>query len=307
MTNIKVGHVYDNYPLYSLLLGRTSEWKAHEAMAASTFLQDAAVREKMKDPFIIAEPFAGKSEHADYFKRYCTWPISKYDTSDVLHNQVDAIYDPFPKGTNCVLSYYYSLDTLIDKKLGRYYSSRASVFALLSNIHRTLSMSKVGLAYFHLNADSEEDMHTLAFDDIVGYKETIPFGHPIRQLFGLTPHDLCDLHWDEKREYDRMMSCNVHVFKNIRVKSRTQGKVGTFTIDKPFYQRTWSNSEIVDMALEIGYSGIHFYRAEQDIGFTYTRLPTKITPKTVENCPEIDEEYKTLANGIVLVCRKTVK
>lgn len=274
MKTVKLEHVYECYPIYSLLYGRDIDAKAFEAVnaciAAEHFWMD---RLNQKSKLSILEMFAGISEHKNFFLQSCKAPISRYACLDnqpgVANDDVvigDAITDEYPGSFNFLIAYYYSLATCIYD--ANYIHSRESMVKFLRNVQHNLTLTKgttkrsgkpKGGFYFNLSSNGYFNALANIGTPIKKFEYHVPICHPIRKMFGIDAYaKSVMLTADTKRTYDRMLSTNYDYLENVQLWVGNK-VVAKFKIARPFSHRFWSETEIVDIAKEVGFTDIVFY------------------------------------------------
>ena len=92
----------------------------------------------------------------------------------------------------------------------------------------------------------------------------IPFKHIFRQELGLKPNTYCSANIELDFAYDRVGCCTCTWFRKIEVFE--EGKhVANVKLQRPWTQRMWSETELVDIGKEAGFTDFKFFITDFDI------------------------------------------
>lgn len=296
MKTVKIPHIYAHYALYQLMYGRELDTKVFEAIhsgvAAEHFFLNSM---KKKGELNILELFAGRSEHKQFFMQSCKVPVNKYDCLDNQPDAIvpgvvlgDAVTSKYPGNYNFIIAHYYSLSSCI--------TSRSELVALFKNIYKNLrSNGKEGGFFFHLSPNGYQSALLNVGEPVKQFDFYIPIGHPIRALYGIDPYERdCVVVSDILRDYNRVTCINADRIKNTTLVVKGKVKV-KFVIENPFLFRYWSEPEVVDIALEAGFTGFEFYN--NSMTDTNDLIPKRSTLANVMKYPDIPVDDGTLEDG----------
>lgn len=264
--------IYDDYDLYSIILGRDKDVKMFEAQNA-VIAAEQLLELREAAPLRILELFAGRSEHEKWFRDLATFPIARYDCLDnviplsdeKLPNGVvygDAVTGDF-EGYDLLIAHYFSLNGPIIKHAQAI--TRKDVVRHLKNVVRNFKAERNSEGrrgyYIHIGdigvGNTLNQVLTLA-DETATDEVYVRPHHPIRSRFNLPARVEAHLTLESHASFDRWTrTILTHYFSvELVCEDRT---IQRWEIKDPFPFRTWSEDEMVDMIREAGFTDAVFF------------------------------------------------
>lgn len=278
-----VNHIYECYPLYFTLFGRSRHVKVYDAMTAVIAFENWRHERGIKKLKVL-ELFAGQSEHKEHFIGQFSDPavIQRYDCLD-LHItdpaagvvQGDALTFDY-REYNAVLAFYFSLAATFVQDQTKHPRRQLDAFT-----RQAASTLKKGSAFF-LHLGQLDHVGSLAHPvkDEVEEIDLWP-GHPLLCHFGVAD-DSGTVTLEKETSYDRYTGCTYDHFKRIELRT-SRRLIAKISIKDPFVQRFWTEPEVVDSLMLAGFSDIDFYHNE----LTYEDGPYERLSRTLRypDCP----------------------
>lgn len=296
MKTWQIRHIYECYPLYRLLFGRSRSMKAHDALTAA-IAADAWSAEKKVKELRVLELFAGQSEHEEHFRAQFNRPeaLKSYTCLDIQVEpgqkgvvQGDALTFDY-RDFNFVVAYYYSMAASFIQVMDPYDSTRrprALLDKFTSQVFRT--MPKKSALFLHTGLLN----HAGAVTYVEEEREEQFFleaGHPVARALGFTKPLI--VRGSVVKHYDRVSCCTYDKLKPFhvyQVNGRQERKVLEIRVRAPFIQRFWTEPEVVDSLAAAGFSEFKFYNN----AFSYADGPYTELQQVVDT-PEEDADEVT--------------
>lgn len=318
-----ISSIYDDYDLYSIVLGRDKDTKSFEALnsvIAAERLIALRTPSQQKIPLRVIELFSGRSEHRSYFLDYSEFDVDVYDGLDNASGTegdvkyADAVTAEF-NGYDLAIAHFYSLGCPIVK--GATCIDRKDVVKHLSNVARNLNSLPYTCGYYiHLGdtglGNTLNQVLTVA-DEVSVDEQNIRPNHPIRKRFDIPAYDPLKLRIESSVKFDRwtrtlstrysritlLHNTSTH-HKDMTFVHKLERQVHCWEIVEPFVFRTWSEDEMVDMLHEAGFRNALFFhnrRGQYADNSEHTELENVVTPEHLEGLDVNDEEELNAFNA----------
>lgn len=278
-------HIFDCYPVYVMLYGSHPVDKHTEAMCATVITEawlDGYNKRGWKDGIDVLEILSGISEHEPYYRQHATFSINTYYNNDLRSHPEseerkiivgDACTTEFPE-VDIIFAHYYAAAQIMDDKA---LHTRDKMLELYENMYHTLNENGAFVM------DFADDGQRTALEDLIDRDESgdrfeIYYGHPLREFLGL-PATSGKYHIRAKTKltYDRVNCRTIESFDKVEVHSNRMERGGTliaeFNFKLPFTQRYWTESELVDIAKEAGFTKFMFWHEDMDEESNFIYLP----------------------------------
>ena len=259
---IKIEHLYHDYDLYSATFSRPPSYKLGEALSAVFTMHELQrISANGFSSFAIMEILAGRSEHKDNIR---TW-ASNLDIRDYVLLDSECESDECIKGdaldadfsqhdVNLIFGFFFSASSVVDLSgKHRDLHARTVVADLYKNMYRNLP--KIGAFSLDFASNgyiaslcSPEGEHTEVLD--------VPFYSKLRATYGLPAWGKCTVTMHRYATYDRLTSTTIYLFSKPIVIHYEGDVVARIQVKQPMTQRYFSEPELVDMALDAGFSRV---------------------------------------------------
>jgi SAM-dependent methyltransferase len=272
MKTFEFEHIYSSNGLYRLFYGGLPMDKHLEAWTAVRTVEEFVHHGNYpvpKEGFQFLEIMSGAgSQHEGYFRQHATFPIKSYYKNelrkyggmvfpDVMIGDAESLKTDIT--FDMIFAFFYPLPQIMDNNWNH---SRPKMQRVFSNMARLL---KTGGGFYF---DIAPDGYRIGFEDLIDYHESecmqelvIPYQHPLRDELGLKSHSYVYVNVDREFTYDRIGCCAVTKFDEMQFYE--DGKLAvTVDVERPWTQRFWSETEIIDIAKEAGFIDFMFFRSE---------------------------------------------
>lgn len=259
---LTLDHIYSCYPLYRTMYGSSPALKTHEMAMSAVLLADwfKGDRENVS----LLELFCGNKEHADLLYAHSPYWI-EYTGLDMHAPEADIKMDArklmLPNKYDAILAVYHSIETTVAEDDGLI--SRRVVQQLFANCKKHLNKDGcMIIAYNGLPITPDNDSH------LGNHVRSVTL-HPMMhadffEAMSMTPDYGYKLVIDMNTEYDRISGCTIDTYNSITVNKGDTNRL-RIEVEKPFVFRYWSESEIIDMAKEAGFTEFSFYASPGDL------------------------------------------
>lgn len=244
-------HVYEEYDLYKIIYGREPEFKLFDVAVFSSILDYYQSLLERQIDFNILEPFAGKSEHKDFWKYFPQHSILSYKTMDIIPNDnPDVICDDIKTATfidiNLVVAYYYSLRFVKDEN-GNH--SDQAMTQMFRNLYKNLAPTK-GACIFHIGVPTNLLPSTLV-------NIFVPFDSPLYKTYNKEPFKY-ELYIEGfmKTKYSHENKTYTD-YLDLTLVDSDENIVQKLDL-APFSYRQWEADEIIEIAKSQGFETIGF-------------------------------------------------
>lgn len=274
MKTKKFRHLYDYYPLYELTFSESLVAKHNEAFAAVRMTERWLEQTRGKVPgphdkgLNVLEILAGGGEHREFYLRHATFNVSDYyelEFVDQLHLPSHVIVgdatslDYSSKEIDLVMGLYLSANSLLDTDMC---ASRKVMENLLENTYKNLADSGA-LLLARFDDPVKDALYQVEGRNNEPDYAFVPYGHQLRADFGIPSHSgFVQIRMYTEVSYDRRVAITTN--KILRTEILLDGTVvGTIAIEKPFQLRFWSEHALSELALDVGFKDLMYYRADE--------------------------------------------
>lgn len=304
-----IEHIYDDYNLYSATYSRNPSYKMGEALGALFTMHELQRRDPVAfKSFNVLEILGGHSEHQHYMNMFKgDLDIANYKFLDAVPGASDVIvgdvlYTKFSDmfSANFAVGFFFSASSVMDLRgTHRSLHARSVLLALYKNIYENLPAAGAFMLDFVNNGYENALFATESTED---EEFEVSFFHPLRKEYGIPPWGACMVKMTRKVNYDRLTGMNMDYF-TVPATIEHEGKVyGRITIKQPMTQRYFSETELIDIALDAGFDNVMMLQTDYK-GNDYKVLENKIE---LDKDDSIDEDNIAEYSANVIVALKGV-